>query len=197
MNVNDNINMEYEARVLITPEQYLTIKNKYLSENRNFKEIVNENYYFDTPEQFLTNYNMVLRIRTINDEKTELTLKIQEEKGCLEINQSLTSELKDINFEKIEITNKEILNRLKEINIKPGDLKLITSLKTERIEIQFPDYLFVIDKNYYRGKVDYNLEVESVTKNDANRYLFEIISEFGIEYKKDCISKSKRAICNL
>ena len=76
-------------------------------------------------------------------------------------------------------------------------LKLIVSLKTERIEIPYQNYLFVLDKNYYRNKVDFNIEVESDSKKAAKCHLIEIISEFGIEYNEDYISKSRRAILGL
>ena len=86
---------------------------------------------------------------------------------------------------------------LKSKNIDLDRIKLIASLKTERKEIQFPEYLFVIDKNYYNDKVDFNLEVESTSKKLAKEYLNQIISKFNIENKKDYISKSRRAIYNL
>ena len=90
-----------------------------------------------------------------------------------------------------------IVEKLKENKVDVDHIKLITTLKTERIEIMFQDYLFVLDKNYYRGKIDYNLEVESDSEKRAVSCLLQIIEPFGVEYKKDYISKSKRAIYNL
>ena len=197
MNGTDFVNMEYEARVFITPEQYYKIKEKYLKEHPDARKILNENYYFDTEDLYLTEHQMVLRIRKINHQKSELTLKIQKEEGCLEINHPLTlieeSELLNSNV----IPDLRIIEELAAYNINPKDIKLITSLVTDRIEIQFDKYLLVIDKNEYRGKTDFNLEVESDSDFAANFYLNLIISEFGIENKKDYITKSKRAIYNL
>ena len=195
MNGNDNINLEYEERVMITQNQYSQILNEY--SKYECKEVVNVNYYFDYENLQLTNSGMVLRARNINDQVYELTLKIKQENGDMEVNHPLTStEFNDI-IENEEIPDSEVLVLLKSKNIDLDRIKLITSLKTERIEIQFPEYLFVIDKNYYNGKVDFNLEVESTSKKLAKDYLNQIISKFNIENKKDYISKSRRAIYNL
>ena len=195
MNGNDNINLEYEERVMITQIQYSQILNEY--SKYECKEVVNVNYYFDYENLQLTNSGMVLRARNINDQIFELTLKIKQENGDMEVNHPLTStEFIDI-IENEEIPDSEVLVLLKSKNIDLDRIKLITSLKTERIEIQFPEYLFVIDKNYYNDKVDFNLEVESTSKKLAKEYLNQIISKFNIENKKDYISKSRRAIYNL
>ena len=195
MNGNDNINLEYEERVMITQNQYSQILNEY--SKYECKEVVNVNYYFDYENLQLTNSGMVLRARNINDQIFELTLKIKQENGDMEVNHPLTStEFIDI-IENEEIPDSEVLVLLKSKNIDLDRIKLITSLKTERIEIQFPEYLFVIDKNYYNDKVDFNLEFESTSKKLAKEYLNQIISKFNIENKKDYISKSRRAIYNL
>ena len=195
MNVNDNINMEYEERVMITENQYSQILEEY--SKYECKRITNTNYYFDYEDLQLTNTGMVLRARNIDDQIFELTLKIKQENGDMEVNHPLTSnEFNDI-IENEKIPDSEVLVLLKSKNIDLDKIELISSLKTERIEIQFPEYLFVIDKNYYKNKVDFNLEVESTSKKEAKTYLNQIISQFGIENKKDYISKSRRAIYNL
>ena len=197
MNVIDNVNMEFEARVMLSEKQYLDIKNKYTKEYPSYKEIVNENTYFDTEDLYMTGHHMVLRTRKINDDITELTFKIQLEKGCLEVNHNLTLDEQKALFEKGEVKVPSIVEKLKENKVDIDHIKLITTLKTERIEIMFQDYLFVLDKNYYSGKIDYNLEVESDSEKHAESRLLQIIEPFGVEYKKDYISKSKRAIYNL
>lgn len=198
MNVNDNINLEYEARVMITENQYSQIKDKYLSTNsENAKELVNTNYYFDYENLFLTESGMVLRARNIDDQIFELTLKIKEENADVEINHPLTSTEFHELIENQELPECDVLVILKSKNINIEQFKIKAILKTERIEIAYPEYLFVIDKNYHNDRVDFNLEVESSSKKLAKFYLIDVISEFGIEYKKDYISKSRRALYNL
>ena len=182
---------------MLSEKEYFLIKERYLKEYPNHKELTNENTYFDTQDLYLTNHHTVLRLRKINNSNSELTLKIQKENGCLEINHPLTLNEENDLLEKMVIEDDEILKALKENRVELTKLNLITTLKTERIEIEFTDYLFVLDKNYYRGKIDYNLEVESTSEILAKQRLLEIIKPFGIKYKKDYISKSKRAIYNL
>ncbi|MBQ6920348.1 MAG: CYTH domain-containing protein [Bacilli bacterium] len=197
MNVNDNINMEYEARVMINEEQYLNIRNHYLATSYSKEEIVNENYYFDTEDLKLTNSHKVLRMRKINGSKYELTLKIQGENGAIEINHLLT------NKEKVELINnniisyKPIIDKLSQCGVDPNSIKYITDLKTERLEVKLESCLLVIDKNYFRNKVDFNLEVESDAETRAKSQLLAIIEPFGVTYKKDYINKARRAIYNL
>ena len=195
MNGNDNINLEYEARVMITENQYSQIKKSYASEKS--REFTNTNFYFDYEDLYLTNHGIVLRVRNIDDKEYELTLKTKGENGDLEVNHSLTSNEARLIIESSTIPLSNVLDELKKRNIVLTKLKLIVSLKTERVEIEYPNYLFVIDKNYYRNKVDFNIEVESTSKKAAENYLNQIISKFNIEYKKDYISKSRRAIYNL
>ena len=197
MNVNDNINMEYEARVMITEDQYSLVKDFYTKPGKKFHELVNINYYYDDEKLTISNKHEVLRLRTINDVKHELTLKIKGENGDVEITKPLTSFETGAVMNQINISDIEIMNRLREIEVDPANLKLVAKLRTERIEVEEENYLLVIDKNYYNDKIDFNLEVESTSKSDAIEYLKQIIEQFGIEYKKDYISKSRRAIYNL
>ena len=197
MEVNDNINMEYEARVMINEEQYINIRKHYLNSKYPKEVIINENFYFDTEDLKLTSSHKVLRMRKINNSKYELTLKIKGENGDIEINHKLTDKEKDDLLENSIISYPPILDKLKESNIDPSSIRYITNLKTERLEVRLEYCLLVIDKNYYRNKVDFNLEVESSAKSLAKSQLEEIIKPFGLSIKKDYINKAKRAIYNL
>ena len=194
MNVNGNINIEYEARVMITENQYSLIMKSYDGKGR---KLVNTNYYFDDEKKTLTNNGVVLRVRNIDDKYFELTLKIKGVNGDKEINYSLTSKEAGLLIGKCDFNREEIAKEIKAYGLDTNDLKLITSLKTERLEIDDKKHLIVIDKNYYNNKVDFNIEVESTSKTLANQCLDQICSKFNIENKKDYISKSRRAIYNL
>ena len=197
MDVNDNINLEHEARVMVNEEQYLNIRNHYRVLDYPKEQIVNENYYFDTEDLKLTNSHKVLRLRKINNDKYELTLKIQGENGAIEMNHLLTDIEKDKLMNESLLSYKPIIDKLLECGIDYHKIKYITNLKTERLEIKLDKCLLVIDKNYYRNKIDYNLEVESDAEERAESELLAIIKPFGITYKKDYINKAKRAIYNL
>ena len=76
----------------------------------------------------------------------------------------------------------------------PKDIRYITSLETERIEIKFDNYLFVLDKNKYSDITDYNLEIEANDINVANEVIKKYCTEFNVQYSKEYKSKSRRAI---
>lgn len=200
MNKNKKVSMEYEARVMVNESQYLKIKQDYRNIGGICKEFTNINTYFDTPDLYLTSHHMVLRIREIitNDKsEKELTLKIKGENGDIEITHIIEDEIEYQNLLSINIDSKDILEELSHRGIDPQKLKIITTLTTERIEVSFSNYLLVIDKNFYNGKIDFNIEVESTSRELAKQYLIDVISKYDIEYKKDYISKSRRAIYKL
>ena len=197
MNKNDFINQEFEARVMVNEQQYNEIKNYFLNLDIKKEYITNVNEYFDLDDLFLTRNHIVLRTRLIDDNKRELTLKIREENCDLELNHILSNEDYDLFKKSGELPNSEIKNKLLQSNIDISKLKFIVELKTERIEIQFVDYLLVIDKNYYRNKIDFNIEVESSSRELALSKLLTVIKPFGIKYKNSYVSKSRRAIYDL
>ena len=197
MNVNDKVSMEYEARVMVSESEYLKIRDDYRKIGGICREFTNKNTYFDSPDLYLTHHHMVLRIREIDDKEKELTLKIKEKDGDIEITHKIENDDKYQKLLSGDIDNPEII---KEISARGGDINslgVITTLTTERVEAQFDNYLLVIDKNFYNDKIDFNLEVESTSRGLAKQYLENIISKYGITYKKDYISKSRRAILKL
>ena len=198
MSVNDNIlNMEYESQVMVSESDY----HKIITDNSNSGHICriikNENAYFDTPDSYIINHQMVLRVRTINNDYQEITLKIEEPSGVRELNYKFIDTL-DNNL-KIDFKNHypEIYNALKDRNINLDEVRYITTLTTNRLEVEKPGYLLVIDKNSYGNITDYNIEVESDSLENARKYLKEEMDKYHIEIKKNYIVKSKRAILEI
>ena len=60
MNDKDNMNMEYEARVMITENQYSLVKEFYQKTNLERHQLVNINYYYDDDKLTITNNSHVL-----------------------------------------------------------------------------------------------------------------------------------------
>ena len=195
MNKNDKISMEYEARVMIDENQYLAISDFYLKNSKKYHELTNNNYYYDTPECEIINNNMMLRIRNVDGNKDEVTLKVKDINGDKEITREVDG---IINYSESlfnqGLLNDEMLKKLEEKNINPQRINLLTSLFTNRIEVDEDGYILVIDKNQYCDVIDYNLEVESNSRENAKKYLLEICDKFNIEYKDKYLTKSKRAI---
>lgn len=197
MNKIDFINKEYEARVMVSEKEYLELLRHYSKCRCPKRKIINTNTYFDYENLFLTKNHMVLRTRSISESEYELTLKIKGEDSDLELNHILSKEEYQMMREKILIPQSNVLDKLKELKIDLSKLVLLTDLTTERMEIKYKKYTLVIDKNYFRNRVDYNVEVESFTRKAAKIYLLKHVLPFGITYKKGYVSKSRRAIYNL
>ena len=197
MNKIDFMNKEYEARVMVSEKEYLDLLRHYSKCRRPKRKIINTNTYFDYENLFLTKNHMVLRTRSISENEYELTLKIKGEESDLELNHILSKEEYEKMREKIIIPQSNVLDKLKELKIDLSKLVLLTDLTTERMEIEYKKHTLVIDKNYFRNRVDYNVEVESFSRKAAKIYLLKHVLPFGITYKKGYVSKSRRAIYNL
>ncbi len=197
MNKIDFINKEYEARVMVSEKEYLDLLRHYSKCRCPKRKIINTNTYFDYKNLFLTKNHMVLRTRSISENEYELTLKIKGEESDLELNHIISKEEYEKMREKIIIPQSNVLDKLKELKLDLSKLVLLTDLTTERMEIEYKKHTLVIDKNYFRNKVDYNVEVESFSRKAAKIYLLKHVLPFGITYKKGYVSKSRRAIYNL
>ena len=190
---SDFVSMEYEAQEMISEEQYLRIYHDNMGLNYKFVYSENTNIYYDTPDLFLMNHHMVLRIRGVKDKYRELTLKIREEDGVKEINYPLKEDEKITSLGNYPL----ISDALKEKGVNLLEIKYITNLITKRLEVFKDGYIFVIDKNTYGNNTDYNLEVESTSLELANKYLELELEKYQIEKKKNYLSKSKRAILSV
>ena len=171
-------NLECEKRVMLTFEQYQKLLMEYMPKDPHFSILDIENTYLEDENLSLRKNHSILRIRKTNNKEEELTLKIKGEKGDIEINETLKS-------------HPEID---KELNYEFNRYQPITTLRTNRVEVHFEDYLVVIDQNIYNGIIDYDLEIEADTIEKAERVILEICDKYHIEYKKDYPSKTFRAI---
>lgn len=184
--------IEYEKRVLINEDQYQKILHFFLEKYPDHRSFEQKNYYFDTFSFDLKTRGIVFRLRKMEKEHPELTLKIKGSNGDLEINQILTSEEEKNLLSKNEIPEGEIKNFLSHEDFLLPSLDLLGSLKTNRMEVRIDDYLIVVDKNEYIDVCDYNLEIEANSIIRAESIILELCHSFGLEYKNDYSSKSNR-----
>ena len=136
-------NIECEERVMLTFEQYTKLLADYVIKDPTFTFLEIENTYLDDNNLSLINNHKMLRIRKYRN-VTELTLKIKNKDGDIEITESL---------DKHPEIDKALDNKF-------GQYFPITTLKTNRVEIKIDNYLVVIDQNIYNGVIDYDLEIE-------------------------------------
>ncbi len=186
--------MEYEERVMLNYDQYLSILAFYMQKEPSTPILVQTNYYFDDKHFTLIKKHFVLRIRTVEDVKCELTLKIKGINGDTEINIPLSYNKAQELIDNFNIEDKELFSQLSKENIDVKDLKLIGSLRNIRSEFYDGDNLIVVDKNEYLDVVDYNLEVESASMENSKNCILKICNQFNLEYTKDYVSKSRRLL---
>lgn len=187
---------EYEARVMLTEEEYLNIVSVYLKMFPNAQFLQNTNIYFDSSDLYLRKNHMTLRVRVVNDAYSELTLKIKGENGDDEINDKLTKKDLDLLVKQSIFPSGNVKNFLIGLSYPLSNYHYITTLVNRRLEIEIDGHLLVIDKNVYGDVVDYNLEIET---NDgvrsANKILNNYIRLFNLSLAdKKYSGKASRAI---
>ena len=154
-----NVGKEFESRIMLTNDEYLNIVSHYMKLYPNHHFLQNVNDYFDTSDLFLRKKHITLRIRTINDVRSELTLKIKGSNGDIEINDDISFKEKEILLKERVFPEGNVKKYLLSLPIPLSDYENIVSLYNRRLEISYDDHLLVIDKNEYNGIVDYNLEI--------------------------------------
>ena len=191
-----NVGKEFESRIMLTNEEYLNVVSFYMKLYPNHHFLSNNNDYFDTKDLFLKNKHITLRIRTINDVRSELTLKIKDEQGDTEINDDISFKEKEILLKEKVFPEGNVKRYLLSLPIPLSDYENITSLYNRRLEIEYDDHILVIDKNEYNGIVDYNLEIEAKEDiNQAKRLLNEYIKKFNLSLvNQKYYGKAHRAI---
>ena len=156
-----NVAKEFERRVMLTEQEYLNIVSHFMKLYPEQHFLQNNNYYFDTKELSLRKRHITLRIRTINEVRAELTLKIKGFDGDEEINDDITFfEMRTIMKERV-FPNGNVKSYLLTLATPLSLYENIVTLYNRRLEIKLPDHLLVVDRNEYNGIVDYNLEVET------------------------------------
>ncbi len=108
------------------------------------------NTYYDTLNRDLFSHSIMCRIREY-DNTFELTIKIPQEKGVLELEKIL--EDKDLNDPDIE-------KFLREYDIDPNDMREVALSKTKRHLMEDQYGVWCLDKTEFKHHTDYELEYE-------------------------------------
>ncbi|WP_348922361.1 CYTH domain-containing protein [Enterococcus rotai] len=155
-------NLEIEFKTLLSIEEFSRVIDYFqLKEEQFFTQI---NYYFDSADFQLRKRRMGLRVRVLSD-NAEITLKIPEKVGLLEINDALSVEEAKAIVESATLpTIGNVYNKLNQLGIDQSDLRLIGSLTTKRAELKLPQGLLALDESWYNEQHDFELELEV---NDA------------------------------
>ncbi len=186
-------NIEIEAKVLISSEEYENVINTYAG--KVIAEYDQVNYYIDSDDFDLKNIGVGLRVR-LKDGIYTLTLKAPMSEGLLEKNNSLTEVQFNALFKKGVLPECDIKEFVKMLGKDPNTLKVQTVLITHRKEIMVEDenINFSIDKNKYNDLVDFELECSGNSLSRAKDYLKRLCSVSNILYKDNQKSKETRAL---
>lgn len=189
------INDEYESRSMLSEEKYFEIASDFYRRHPDVKTTTQINQYFDTDDLFLTNNNIVLRIRKTNKDVV-LTLKIgiDGESHAKEISQKLSYFQHKALIEKSHFPKGQVKLELMARGLSLYSIKYICDLKTKRMQIDELDYNYCVDQNEYKGIKDYNIEVEAKTVIESRKVLEALAKEYNFEISKNYIVKSKRVI---
>ncbi len=185
-------NIEIEAKILLSKQDHdKLIKSLNFPEER----LKQTNYYFDSKDQILKKFNMILRIRQ-TDGKYVLTMKAPLSEGLLEKNQNL-SDGEAINLIDHNVfPNGEIDEFLNMLQIDPKSMVLLATLTTSRRFVKYNDTKLDLSQNSYGDKIDYELECDSDSAILSQKTLKEICQKNGIAYVPNTLSKEQRAITN-
>lgn len=191
-----NIVKEYETRIMLTESEYFEIVSHFMRLHPNKHFLKNTNIYFDTEDLYLRKNHITFRLRTINDIRSEVTIKIKGKNGDDEINDSLSAKEVELILKERSFPDGGVKNFLLTLPYTFDAYKEITTLYNVRLEIEEDDHLLVIDKNTYNDIVDYNLEIE--TKDgieSARKYLNKYIEQFSlVNRRQKYMGKATRAI---
>ncbi len=182
-------NLEIEFKSELSKQDYEKLVSKFSSGNIYSQT----NYYIDTKNLEINKNKCGLRIREKNG-VFEMTLKVPQKEGKLEINQQITDKLvKDFILPEGEIQEYLVNN----LDIKTESLKILGTLKTYRLDLMFKTSLISIDKSIYNGITDYEIEAEDFSMEKASKNLIDFLNENQIKYKKSTGWKLKKFLDTL
>lgn len=183
-------NIEIESKVLLTKDDFEKVLDALRADR--YKRIKQVNHYIDSEDQALRRLGCALRIREKDD--FVLTLKTPLSEGLLEKSQTISWRQYDRLAKNNTFPDGDIKNFLEILGIKIEELKILTSLTTDRIEIPYKEGLLSLDTNVYSGNTDYELEMEQTSIQYAEECLQEICALANVPCVFNTFSKQARAM---
>ena len=190
---------EIEAKTLLSKEVYQKITNSFQVKN-NF---IQENYYFDTPKDFLKKHNISLRIRIYADH-AEQTMKVPDPNPVqknfhevIEINDNLTREkAKELIEQKHVIFQGNIGEYItNHFTSEQNKLSIFTWSKTRLILMNGPENCeLTLDATSYPDSYkDYELEIENTNPTLIQKVQQILEKDFNFTQTADNTNQNKIA----
>jgi uncharacterized protein YjbK len=179
-------NIEIEAKYMVNEADFLKLQKAldlYIKDG-----FVQTNDYFDTKDKKLHQKKWMLRVRTINNSRYELTVKKPYGDGKEETN--IDIDLKE--YERIQKEGTVSLEGFEGLVLESEG-----KLTTHRNSKPYKDGEIFLDENHYNGIIDYEVEYEVRTSlEEAQRVIEELFKDLGIKDYKVSDSKHKRCCYN-
>ena len=186
-------NLELEIKSMRTKDDYEKLITL-LGADKIYEQV---NYYIDTKNRLLVSKNCGLRIRTKGDE-IELTLKVPQGEGKLEINQQISNKQLKLMESKNIFPEGEIKHYIANVlGVKIDSLYILGKLITKRLDLPFKTSLLSIDESFYNGIYDYEIESEDNSIKHAKDNLLEFLKNNGIEFNQSQHNKINRFLNSL
>ncbi len=181
--------IEIEAKSLVSQEDYRKLAKLFAE----YPRYMQTNYYIDSEDRVLAKSGIALRIREKGD-RYELTLKTPLSEGLLEKNVAISlAQFED--FKSKGIFPKGDTSRfLTMLDFDVASLKILTSLTTDRIDVEYEGGLLSIDRNVYSGTTDYEVEFEYNNLEGAKAIMTRLFQENQIPVAFSSTSKTRRAM---
>jgi uncharacterized protein YjbK len=174
--------VENEFKYFLTVEKYNAIYCDLKNETLKSNHYIQINYYYDTQDHILNRNGITFRIRQKeNDLKLQIKSPVSQ-KESLFVKNEIEKVVKRLPL-RIDTNTLDI-----ELPC-TGNVNVIGSLVTERIECKYKDFIEIdLDKNFYLGTVDYELEIEF--KGNYYKDVLQLVNDF---VKQDNIVKSSQS----
>ncbi len=141
--------------------------------------IIQTNHYFDTKNFRLKNRRCSVRIREIDNQYT-FTLKQKRENHVVESNEQISFDdaqnLLQGNY--CEVDDLEAILQL--VDVEGSALIYYGALKTERRQFTKGNFIYFLDKSFYNGIIDYELELEAATFEKGKTEFERLIKNYHI-----------------
>ncbi len=181
--------IEIEAKALVSQADYKKLAKKFSA----YPRYTQTNYYIDSESRILVKDDIALRIRQ-KGERYELTLKTPLSEGRLEKN-TVISEADFVAYRDHGTFPKGDISRfLTMLGFNISELRILTSLTTDRIDVEYKGGLLSIDRNTYSGETDYEVELEYNNMDGAKAILGKLFEEMDIHAPFTDVTKVHRAM---
>lgn len=145
--------LEKEIKALISKQDFENLKIYLSAKCKEYKSFLQINYYYDNEDYYLLKHRNTLRVRQIEDKlKLEYKCKKAMIMDGVHTSQEYSKSIDDTPL---------FVNISDEFGIKDNNFyKYIGNLITQRSNYHVKNAVVSLDKNYYLGKIDYELEIE-------------------------------------